>query len=210
MMIMRDKLQDAETDLKLARVQFHKSKKQLWKVVPWPSRAGAGVREVIKVEMSMEWQEKMDTMTRSVNFLVDKFRRGWLEEVPNPWRGVKVTDAALGDGLQLPQAFLSEGVGQITPAAKEVLQLPPKTAIFPKITIKDEVVKAVEVKARWELMEREEMLRSGQTREEAMEEERAETQVHDKQANTLRLHKVRVTSLTWDQNMYQEKKNPLW
>ena len=91
MMIMRDKLQDAETDLKLARVQFHKSKKQLWKVVPWPSRAGAGVREVIKVEMSMEWQEKMDTMTRSVNFLVDKFRRGRLEEVPNPWRGVKVT-----------------------------------------------------------------------------------------------------------------------
>ena len=40
MMIMKDKLQDAERDLKLARIQFHKSKKQLWKVVPWPSRAG--------------------------------------------------------------------------------------------------------------------------------------------------------------------------
>ena len=75
MMIMKDKLQDAERDLKLARVQFHKSKKQLWKVVPWPSRAGAGAREVIKVEMYVEWVDRMESMTRSVNFLVDKFRR---------------------------------------------------------------------------------------------------------------------------------------
>ena len=107
MMIMKDKLQDAERDLKLARIQFHKSKKQLWKVVPWPSRAGAGAREVIKVEMSVEWVDKMESMTRSVNFLADKFRRGRLEKVPNTWRGVKVSDAALGDGLQLPPAFLS-------------------------------------------------------------------------------------------------------
>ena len=28
---MRDKLLDAEVDLKLARVQFHKSKRELWK-----------------------------------------------------------------------------------------------------------------------------------------------------------------------------------
>ena len=70
-------------------------------------------------------------------------------------------------------------------AAKEVLQLPPKTSIFPRITLKDievEVVKAVEVKARWELMGREERERSGQTRQEALEEERMETQVHNKQA----------------------------
>ena len=33
MMLMKDKLVDAEVDLKLARVQFHKSKKELWRVV---------------------------------------------------------------------------------------------------------------------------------------------------------------------------------
>ena len=211
MMIMKDKLQDAERDLKLARVQFHKSKKQLWKVVPWPSRAGAGAREVIKVEMSVEWVDRMESMTRSVNFLVDKFRRGRLEEVPNTWRGVKVSDAALGDGLQLPPPFLSQGVGDITPAAKEVLQLPPKTAIFPKITIKDvqvEVVKAVEVKARWELMDREERERSGQTREGAMEEERMETQVHNKQTGILSLNKMRVTSLPTNKEIILPDERP--
>ena len=211
MMLMRDKLLDAERDLKLARIQFHKCKKELWKAVPWGSRAGAGWREVLRVEMAIEWGEKMQFMTRSVNYLVDKFRRGRVEEVPRTWRGVKVTDAALGERLQLPPAFLSEGVRDITPAAKEVLQLPPKTAVFPKITMKDvqvEVVKAVEVKARWELMEREEMQRNGQTRKEAMEEERAETQVHDKQAGILRLHKMRVTSLPTNKEIILPDERP--
>ena len=211
MMLMRDKLMDAEGDLKLARIQFHKSKKQLWKVVPWWSRAGAGMREVLRVEMGLEWNEKMEAMTRSVNFLVEKFRRSRLEEVPNTWRGIKVSDAALGEGLQLPPAFLSEGVGNITEAAKEVLQLPPKTAVFPKVTLKDvqiEVVKAVEVKARWELMSREERERSGQTREEALEEERAETQVHNTQEGILSLHKMRVTNLPTNKEIFLPDKRP--
>ena len=77
MMLMNDKKLDAGEDLKLARVQFHKSKKELWKEVPWMSRAGAGVREVLRVEMAMEWEEKRRLMARSVKYLVDKFRRGW-------------------------------------------------------------------------------------------------------------------------------------
>ena len=101
-MIMRDKMLDAGEDLKLARVQFHKSKKMLWKVVPWRSRAGAGVREVLQVEMALEWNEKRRLMVNSVNYLVEKFRRGRVEDVPDTWRGVKVSDVALGEGLQLP------------------------------------------------------------------------------------------------------------
>ena len=211
MMIMRDKMLDAGEDLKMARVQFHKSKKMLWKVVPWRSRAGAGVREVLQVEMALEWNEKRRLMVNSVNYLVEKFRRGRVEDVPDTWRGVKVSDVALGEGLQLPPAFLSEAVGDITQAAREVLQLPPKTAIFPRITLKDvqvEVVKAVEVKARWELMEKEEMERMGQTREEAMEEERLQTQVHDKQRGILRLHKMRVTSLPTNKEIILPDERP--
>ena len=34
MMLMRDKLADAEEDLRLARVQFHKSKRKLWRLLP--------------------------------------------------------------------------------------------------------------------------------------------------------------------------------
>ena len=41
MILMKDKVVDAGEDLKLARVQFHKSKKELWKMVPWRSRAGS-------------------------------------------------------------------------------------------------------------------------------------------------------------------------
>ena len=52
MMLMRDKLRDADEDNRLARVQFHKSKKRLWKVVPWASWVGAGVREVMQREMA--------------------------------------------------------------------------------------------------------------------------------------------------------------
>ena len=211
MMLMNDKKLDAGEDLKLARVQFHKSKKELWKEVPWMSRAGAGVREVLRVEMAMEWEEKRRLMARSVKYLVDKFRRGRLEEVPDTWRGVKISDVALGEGLQLPPPFLSEGVGVVTQAAKEVLQLPPKTAVFLRITLKDvqvEVVKAVEVKARWELMEKEEMERAGQTRKEAMEEERLQTQVHDKQGGILRLHNMRVTSLPTNKEVILPDERP--
>ena len=68
-------------------------------------------------------------MVRSVNYLVERFRRGRLEEVPDTWRGVKVSDVALGEDIQLPPAFLSEGVGDITQAAKEILQLPAITLI---------------------------------------------------------------------------------
>ena len=153
----------------------------------------------------------MNNMTRSVNYLVNKFRTGRVEKVPATWRGVEVSDAALGEGLVLPPPFLGEGVGDITQAAKEVLQLPPKTAIFPRIALKDvqvEIVKAVEVKARWELMGREERERTGQTREEAMEEDRVETQVHDKQAGILNLSKMRVTSLPTNKEILLPDERP--
>ena len=210
-MLMEDKLRDAEADLKLARIQFHKSKKLLWKTIPWWSRAGAGLREVVRVEMALEWNEKMTKMTNAVNFLIDKFRRSRLDKVPDTWRGVRVSDEALGEELQLPPAFLSEGVRNVTEAAKEILKLPPKTAIFSKITLKDiqvEVVKAVEVKARWELMEMEERQASGQSREEAMEEERMATQVHNKQEGTLNLSKMRVTSLPTNKEVILPDERP--
>ena len=210
-MLMEDKLRDAEADLKLARIQFHKAKKLLWRTIPWWSRAGAGLREVVRVEMALEWNEKMTKMTNAVNFLIDKFRRSRLDKVPDTWRGVRVSDEALGEELQLPPAFLSEGVRNVTEAAKEILKLPPKTAIFPKITLKDiqvEVVKAVEVKARWELMEMEERHASGQSREEAMEEERMATQVHNKQEGTLNLSKMRVTSLPTNKEVILPDERP--
>ena len=210
-MLMEDKLRDAEADLKLARIQFHKAKKLLWRTIPWWSRAGAGLREVVRVEMALEWNEKMTKMTNAVNFLIDKFRRSRLDKVPETWRGVRVSDEALGEELQLPPAFLSEGVRNVTEAAKEILKLPPKTAIFSKITLKDiqvEVVKAVEVKARWELMEMEERQTSGQSREEAMEEERMATQVHNKQEGTLNLSKMRVTSLPTNKEVILPDERP--
>ena len=211
MLLMRDKLADAEEDTRLAKIQFHKAKKKLWMVVPWASWVGAGVREVIRGEMALEWEEKMNHMARTVSFLINKFRRGRVEEVPATWRDVKVSDAELGEGIVLPPPFLGEGVGNISQAAKEVLQLPPKTAIFPKVTLKDvqvEVVKAVEVKARWELMDREERLRTGQTREEALEEERMETLVHNRQAGVLSLDKMRVTSLPTNKEIILPEERP--
>ena len=83
-------------------------------------------------------------------------------------------------------------------AAKEILQMPPKIAVYFKISLKDierEVLKAVNVKARWEDMAREERQETQQTREEAEEEERLETEIFNRQEGVLRLDKMRVTSL---------------
>ena len=111
--------------------------------------------------------------------------------------------------MELPPPFLGEGVGQVTPAAKHVLQLPPKTAVFPKIRVEDiqvEINKAVEVKARWELREREE--REGRSREEVEEEERLERQVHDKQGGILRLHNMFVTALPTSKDTILPEERP--
>ena len=57
-------------------------------------------------------------------------------------------------------------------------------------------------------MEKEEMERIGQTREETMEEERLQTQVHDKQGGILRLHKMRVTSLPTNKEIILPDERP--
>ena len=108
----------------------------------------------------------------------DKHRASRREEVPATWRGIMISDQALGNDIPLSAPFLGEGVGEVSDAAKEVLQLPPKTAVYSKITLKDierEVLKAVNVKARWEDLGRQEREEQQQTREEADEEERVDS-----------------------------------
>ena len=171
-LLMRDKLRDAEKDLELGRTQFHKSKRQVWTALDCWSREGMEFKLILREEMSFEWQEKMDQMKRSVHFLINKHRTSRRGDVPNTWRGVKISDEALGDEIELPAPFLGEGIGEVSDAAKEILQMPPKTAVYSKISLKDierEVLKAVNVKARWEDMAREERMENQQTREEAEE-----------------------------------------
>ena len=135
-MLMGDKLKDAVVDMELGRVQFNKSKKQLWKSVPSVSRVGQELRVVMREEMVFEWQEKMNQMQRSVHFLINKHRASRREKVPDTWRGIRISDQALGGGIQLPAPFLGESVGEVSDAAKEVLQLPPKTAVYSKISLR--------------------------------------------------------------------------
>ena len=111
-MLMRDKLKDAVMDLELGRVQFNKSKKMLWKVLSCWSRGGQGVRMVMRQEMTFEWEEKMDQMRRSVYFLINKHRASRREEVPATWRGIMISDQALGNDIPLSAPFLGEGVGE--------------------------------------------------------------------------------------------------
>ena len=132
--LMKDKLKDAMVDMELGRIQFNKSKKVLWKSVPSLSRVAQELRWVMRTEMEFEWQEKMNQMQRSVHFLVNKHRASRREVVPDIWKGIQISDRALGRDTQLPAPFLGEGVGEVSAAAKEVLQLPPKTAIYSKIT----------------------------------------------------------------------------
>ena len=212
LLLMEDKVKDASVDADLAFVQFCKAKSEMWKVVAWNSRLGADVRRMMREEMAFEWRERMKIMQQSVDHLVEKHRRLRKEEVPETWRGIKITDQALGELPKLPPPFLGEGVGEISEAAKEVLQLPPKTALYTKIKMEDiemEVLKAVDAKARWTDIEMEERRGSMQTREEAEEEERRVTEVHNKQDGTLNLTRLRVTDLPTNREIYlpEERSN---
>ena len=117
-MHMRDKSRDAWEDVDLARIQYCKAKSRMWKVILLESRMGEEVRE------------------KSVNYLVNKHRRMRMEEVPSTWKGIKITDQALGDEIRLPPPFLGEQVGQVSEAAKEVLQVPPKQQCIPRYCLK--------------------------------------------------------------------------
>ena len=204
-MLMSDKVKDAEEDVNLAFKQFCKSKKELWRIVPWDSRVGYEVRDVLRSELGLEWQERMKVMQKSVDYLVKKHKLLRKEEVPAMWRGIKIADRALEGEIQLPPPLLGEMVGQISDAAKEVLQMPPKTAVFSKILMEDiemELSKAVDAKARWTDMEMKEREESGLTRQEWEEQERQETQVHNKLAGTLDLAKMRVTDLPTNKEVF--------
>ena len=211
LLLMRDKVRDAKEDVDLAQIQFCKAKSRMWKVIPLESRMGEEVREVMRGEMGWEWKERMKLMEKSVNYLVKKYKRMRMEEVPAMWKGIKITDQALGEKIQLPPPFLGEQVGQVSDAAKEVLQLPPKTAVFSKILIEDiqmEVNKAVDVKARWTDVEMKEREESGQSREEAEEEERQETEVYNRVEGTLNLANMRVTDLTTNKEVFLPDERP--
>merc|ERR1719234_225351 len=107
--------------------------------------------------------------------------------------------------------MLGENVGQISDAAKEILKLPPKTAVFAKIRMEEiqmEVSKAVDVKARWEDMDRVKREESQQTKEEAEEEDRRETEFYNKQDGTLKLYNMRVTDLPTNKEVYLPDERP--
>ena len=150
-MLMRDKVKDATEDADLAFIQYCKSKQVMWKMIAWDTRVGAEFREVLRGEMAFEWKERMKQMQKSVDYLVKKHRMLRSKVVPDEWRGIKISDQALGDRPPIPQPFLGENVTGLTEAAKEILQMPPKTALYTKIRIEDiqmEVGKAVDVKTR--------------------------------------------------------------
>ena len=211
LMLMRDKAGDAREDADLAKIQFCKAKARMWKVIPLESRMGEEVRDVLRGEMGWEWKERMKLMEKSVNYLVKKHKRLRMEEVPATWKGIKITDQALGDEIQLPPPFLGEQVGRISDAAKEVLQLPPKTAVYSKILIEDiqmEVNKAVDVKARWTDVEMKDREERGQSREEAEEEQRQETVVYNRVEGTLDLANMRVTDLPTNKEVFLPDERP--
>ena len=185
LLLMREKVNDAHEDVRLARIQFYKAKKLIWLMIPRWSRVGFEIQEVLRLEMSWEWEERYEKMQRSVKFLIQMHRSLRKEKAPALWRGIKINDQALGDPLVLPPPLLGGGVGEISDPAKEVLQLPPKTAVFAKFRI--DISRwwwarlwSVDAKARWTDMELEERERSRQTLEEAQEEERSSREVYSR------------------------------
>ena len=126
---MKDKVRDAKEDVKLAKIKFQKLKREMWRVIQWESRVGREILEVLQGEISFEWKEKFQNILNSVNHLIQKHRKQRKEEVPATWREIKISDLALGAPLPLPAPVIGEGVRRVTEAAREVLQLPPKTAV---------------------------------------------------------------------------------
>ena len=117
------------------------------------------------------------------------------DKVPDTWRGVKVSDKALGTSPLPPVPIIGEDVGEVTDNIKRVMCLPPKTAVFNPIKLEQielEVDKA-RVKARWHERSEEERNLAGESVEEAHEKDRVDSQIIlDKKIN---LNNIRVTNL---------------
>ena len=108
MLIMTDKVKDAREDTELARIQYYKAKKAMWMVVPWESRVGVEVVEVLRGEMGQLWEVEHERMRRNVCYLVRKHKEMRKETVPDNWRGIKISDKALGELGPLPPPLIGE------------------------------------------------------------------------------------------------------
>ena len=80
--------------------------------------------------MSGTWEEEYGRMMSIVDYLVRRQKEEREEQVPDTWRGIMISDKALGEQDSLPPPSIGGGVGEVSDAAREVLQLPSKTSTW--------------------------------------------------------------------------------
>ena len=69
------------------------------------------VLNIMRQEMATDWQEGCKRVVKSVNFLRAKHKNvGPEEKVPDQWRGIKISDKALGPALPPPRPHTGEAV----------------------------------------------------------------------------------------------------
>lgn len=148
-MLMQSKLDDAAEDLRLGNQQYRKVKIEAWRFL-YREETRAAFRAVLREELEWELSEGRRRMQDTINFLTQKYGREAERKVPDTWREINISDRALGQPEPLPPPLVGEGV-TLSENAKEVMELPPKTAMFVQIkmeNIEKELDKA-RVKARW-------------------------------------------------------------
>ena len=189
--LMQQKAKDARRDLEVIDHQYHRARRCLWKTIPYNSTEAQEAHLLLKQEMDLAYRTGKDKVRNKINHLSQKYSR----QVPDTIKGIRITDKALGEKRQLPQPVIMDV--EVSTNAKETLQLPPKTATYRPISIREcetEIEKMI-VKLKWEKRSEAERKETGASKEEWQEAKRQETEVHNVENATLNFNNMGVTQL---------------
>ena len=204
--VMARRKQDAEKKVSKAKSEWQNSLKYLRNLLP--PRLMDEYSNFVRTIMESEWQSGISKMKRKVLRLEERYHP-WRKPAQPRFDNIKISDEELAsmEDQELRVQVPSYGGVRVPREVEQVLKLPPKFALFPKVDMKMvemEVERGI-WKARWEDRSQEQRGRREDMTDQEVEEVMAETRVWDSNAKELNYSKVRVTQLPTNRRVIAPK-----
>ena len=150
----------------------------------------------VRTIVESEWQSGISKMKRKILRLEEQYHP-WRKPAQPRFDNIKISDEELGpmENQELRVQVPSYGGVGVPREVEQVLKLPPKFALFPKVDMKmveTEVERGI-WKARWEDRSQEQRGRREDMTDQEVGEMMAETRVWDNDAKEPNYSKMRVT-----------------
>ena len=204
--VMRRRKQDAEEKMRRSRTEWLNAVRYLVSLLPL--RVMEEYTRFLKTIVASEWEASTTKMKRKIRKLEERYHP-WKKPVQPRFDDIKISDAELAEMEEQEQEVEVPAYGgvRVPREVEQVLKLPPKFALYPRIDMKMvemEVERGI-WKARWENRSEEQRGRRGEPTEQEIEEMMAETRVWDSNAKELNYSKIRVTQLPTNRRVVAPK-----